>query len=134
MSDVLFLSVIATILAATSLSINFYLINQNNQLKRDALRTRLLSRMTECSIVIHQIMQDLNQYEGYSQIAFGNDPDNIPDLDATLNKIEGLKGGFSDYSHNTRLEKLVEAADHIEKILALMQNIAAKSPRVASGG
>ena len=134
MSDVFFLSVIATILAATSLSINFYLISQNNQLKRDALRTRLLSRMTECSIIIHTIMQDLNQYEGFSQIAFGNDPDNIPDLDATLAKIERLKSGFSDYSQNTQLDKLMEAADHIEKILALMQNIAAKSPRVANGG
>lgn len=134
MSDVFFLSVIATIVAATSLSINFYLISQNNQLKRDVLRTRLLSRMTECSIIIHKIMQDLEQYQGFSQIAFGNDPDNIPDLDATLAKIEKLKGGFSDYSQNTPLEKLVEAAEHIEKVLALMQSIAAKSPRVVGGG
>jgi hypothetical protein len=132
MSNAFFLSVIATILAATSLSINIYLLSQNQQLRRDVLRTRLLSRMTECSFVIRRVMQDLNQYEGFSSIAFGNDPANIPDLDATLAKIERLKAGFSDYSQDTRLEKLLEATDHIEKILALMQNVAAKSPGAAA--
>jgi hypothetical protein len=134
MTNAFFLAAIATIIAATSLSITLYLAAQHQQLKRDLLRTRVLNRMTECSIVIHRILQDMNRYENFTHIAFGDDPGNIPDLDETLSKIEQLKSGFSDYAQDTPIEKLTEASDHIEKVLSLMQGIAAKSPGNRQGG
>jgi hypothetical protein len=134
MTDSFLISVSAAIVAATSLSITIYLAGQYRQLRRDLLRTRLLSRMTECGIIIQQIMRDMERYENFRMIAFGDNPENIPDLDETLIKIEHLKNGFSDYSQDTPLVKLIEASDHIEKVLSLMQGIAAKSPGMRPTG
>ena len=134
MTDSFLISVSAAIVAATSLSITIYLAGQYRQLRRDLLRTRLLSRMTECGIIIQQIMRDMERYENFRMTAFGDNPENIPDLDETLIKIEHLKNGFSDYSQETPLVKLIEASDHIEKVLSLMQGIAAKSPGMRPAG
>lgn len=93
-------------------------------------RTRLLGRLSDCSHLIRLIIKDLDQYPGYTEIAFGDNPADIPDLPTTLAKIEGLSTSFSDYDQETGMDKLTEAMDHIEKIHALMRTIAAKSPAI----
>jgi|GEM_PF-6452871 len=133
MSEVFFLAVIAMLLAAFSLSYAFYLNSELNRLKRDQQRGRLLNQMTECTTVIGKIMQDMNQYEEYSRTAFGDNPQDIPNLTETLIKIENLRASFSDYTQETSMEKLQEATGQIDKVLALMKSIAAKSPRLQAG-
>jgi len=75
----------------------------------------------------------MGRYEDYGRNAFGDDPQDVPDLRETLNKVEALRSSFSDYSHETPVEKLVQATAQIEKVLGLMRGIAAKSPRLHSG-
>ena len=127
------LAVIAILVATASISYAFFLHSRYQQLQRDHQRTRLLGRMTDCSIVIRKVLRDMEQYKDFTQVAFGDDPNDIPDLNDTLRKIENLKNSFSDYEQDTPLEKLQEATDHIDKVFRLMKNIAAKSPATASG-
>ena len=89
--------------------------------------------MTDCSLIIRKILQDMGQYESFMQAAFGDNPKDIPDLNDTLAKIESLKNSFTDYEQETSLEKLQEATEHIEKVYRLMQNIANKSPAPSAG-
>ena len=133
MSEVFFVSVIAILIAVFSLSYAFYLSNELARLKRDLQRGRLLNQMTECTIVIGRIMQDMSQYEEYSNTAFGDNPQDVPNLTETLAKIENLRASFSDYTQETSIEKLQEATGQIDKVLALMKGIAAKSPRLQEG-
>ena len=130
--DAFFLSVIALLVAAISLAYTLYINRQYKQLKRDQQRTRLLNRMTECTLVINGIMEDMSHYEDYSRNAFGDNPQDIPDLGDTLIKVENLRSSFSDYSQETPVEKLLEATLQIEKVLGLMRGIAARSPRLSS--
>ena len=133
MSNYQLLSIISILLAALSLSYVFFLHSRYQQLRRDHQRTRLLGRMTDCSLIIRKILQDMGQYESFMQAAFGDNPKDIPDLNDTLAKIESLKNSFTDYEQETSLEKLQEATDHIEKVYRLMQNIANKSPAPSAG-
>jgi len=128
--EAFFLSVIAILLAAFSLSYAFYINSQFTRLQRDQQRGRLLNQMAECTATIDKIMEDMNRYEEYSRNAFGNNPQDTPNLTDTLTKIESLRVSFSDYSQDTPIEKLHEATGQIEKVLTLMKSIAAKSPRL----
>jgi len=89
--------------------------------------------MTECTVVISTIMEDMGRYEDYGRNAFGDNPQDFPNLSDTLNRVESLRSSFSDYSHKTPVDQLVQATGHIEKVLDLMRGIAAKSPRLQSG-
>ncbi|MCW8963071.1 MAG: hypothetical protein OQL16_04680 [Gammaproteobacteria bacterium] len=131
--DAIFISVIAMLFAAVALAYALNINSQYKQLRRDLHRTRLLNRMTECTVVIGNIMEDMGRYEDYGRNAFGDDPQDVPDLRETLNKVEALRSSFSDYSHETPVEKLVQATGQIEKVLGLMRGVAAKSPRLHSG-
>lgn len=131
--DAFIIALIALLLAAGSLAYAIHSSRHIRQLERDQQRTRLLNRMTECTVIINQIMEDMGRYEDYGRKAFGDNPQDIPDLTETLQKVENLHASFSDYNQETTLEQLAQATTQIEKVLALMKNVAAKSPRLHSG-
>jgi hypothetical protein len=89
----------------------------------------LLNRITDCTIVIEKIMYDLERYDSFKQLAFGDNPQDAPKLSDTLEKIQYLRSTMSDYSQSTSLDNLTDATDRIEQVLMLMNSIAAKSPR-----
>ena len=130
--DAIIISLIALLVATVSLAYTLYINRRYKQLRRDQHRTRLLNRMTECTVVISTIMEDMGRYEEYGRNAFGNDPQDVPNLPDTLNKVEALRSSFSDYSQETPIDNLLQANGQIEKVLGLMRGIAAKSPRLHS--